>query len=98
MNVKAISLILTLILFLFGGYFLLKHFQTCYQCDPSLIAKTTADKIEKPEIIFAIANFTSAIFSVGLMIKGKFSISAIICGIVAGLQVAAIGTILILRM
>jgi hypothetical protein len=95
MNIKAFAFVLTLILFLFGGYFLVQYYQTCYACNPAL-AQAVSNEFDKPDVIFAMINFVVAIFSIYLITKRKFNISAIISGVVAGLQLVAVGMILFL--
>jgi len=94
---KSLSFIFILVLLFFGGYFLVEYFQTCYTCDPALASKTLADKFENPVIILAIANFAFAVTSAYLMTKRKFGISASVSGIAAGLQIVAMGTLLVLN-
>jgi hypothetical protein len=86
---KAFSLVVTLILLLIGCYFLVVYFQTCYQCNPT----TVKDEFERPEMVFAIGNFAFAILSAYLITKRKFNASAIIAGVIVGLQAVVIGTI-----
>jgi len=81
--VKTLSLILTLILFLLGIWFVVEFTQICYECNP---AKDLADEMGSSDIIFSIVSFATAIFSVFLITKKKFIASAILCGIVAGSQ------------
>ena len=95
MNIKAFSLVLTLILLVFSGYFLVEYFHTCYACNPAL-SRAIAGEFDKPDIVFAMINFFAAIFSAYFITKRKFSTSAVLSGVVAGLQVAAVGTALFL--
>lgn len=97
MDTKSLSFVFILVLLFFGGYFLVEYFQTCYTCDPALAYKTTLDKFENPAVIFACINFVTALFSVYLLVKEKFSISAIFSGVVAGLQIVAVGAIVLLN-
>ncbi len=94
---KTFSFVLTLVLLLIGVGFLAIYIQTCFECSPALVPKTLPDEFTQPDIIFAIVNFIFALFSVYLMFKRKFHASAIISGVVAGLQVVAVGAIFILK-
>lgn len=96
MNIKTFALVLTLVLLAFGGYFLVEYYQTCYRCNPELVHETTG-QFEAPDIVFAIANFTAAVFSIILLTKRKFSASAIVSGVMAGLQVVAVGSVMLLN-
>jgi hypothetical protein len=96
MKIKAFSLILLFILLLFGVFFLIEHFQTCYKCNPALTSKAAPDDFEAPDMIMAIVNFIFAVFSAYLMVRKRYRTSAIISGIVAGLQVTIVATIIVL--
>jgi hypothetical protein len=95
MNIKVFAFVLTLILVAFGGYFIVQYYQTCYTCNPAL-SQAMSDEFDKPDLIFAMINFAVAILSIYLITIRKFNISAIVSGVVAGLQVVAVGTILFL--
>jgi hypothetical protein len=96
MNIKLFAFIVTLLLFLFGIYFLVENYQVCYACSTPLSANAAPDGLEKPYVLFALLNFTTAIFSVYLLTIRKFNTSAILSGVIAGLQVVAVGTIMVL--
>lgn len=96
MNIKALALIFTLLLLLFGTYFLVENYKTCYVCNPSLASKTFPEVHNKIDVYFAILNFVVAMISVYLISKRKFNSSVIMSGIVAGVQIVAFGTVSVL--
>jgi len=97
MNIKALSFILTAILLLFAVFFLLANYEACYTCNLSLTSKAFPEVHNKIDVYFAVINFVFVIISVYFIAGKKFHISFIVSGIIAGLQVAAIGTILFLK-
>jgi len=88
---------LTVILLLLAVYFLIANYEACYTCNLPLTSKTFPEVHNKTDVYFAVVNFVFAIISVYFIAGKKFNISLIVSGIVIGLQVVAIGTVLFLK-
>jgi hypothetical protein len=97
MSIKVLSFILTVVLLAFAAYFLVANYETCYTCNLSLASKAFPEVHNKDDVYLAIINFAFAMISVYLIAIRKFNACFIVSGIVVGLQVVAIGTILFLK-